>query len=399
MLKKEKGITLIALIITIVVLLILAGITITGSIQGVDKANDNKLMTDLQQVHHAITERETKYKLTKDNSLLVGTKIDITSLTDVPSEIKWKVVQFDDVDNPEREYYRIGGTELMQLGLTSDPTTKISYIVNYYTGEVYNETDKKTSENKVLYVTSEANEVSKMGDEIIKDGLLVWYDGENNTGNGHSSTTTVWKDLSGNGNDATLYGFDGTDESGWHSNYLAFDGQNDYVTGALNTNGDITVEFIANKKDNNNATMFMFNNWRADVSKPTLQLWTNGIRKFYRMLVPKNSTSSYQEKGAAEFKYISNSTYPMCVYTITKGNNTVKTFNNGQNLSNYTESSFIERFNITDVNFTIGKWHSANGYYSNQDVYAMRVYNRALSEDEIHHNYLIDKAKYGITEE
>ena len=37
--SKNKGITLIALVITIIVLLIIAGITITGSITGVDEAN------------------------------------------------------------------------------------------------------------------------------------------------------------------------------------------------------------------------------------------------------------------------------------------------------------------------------------------------------------------------
>jgi len=31
-------------------------------------------------------------------------------------------------------------------------------------------------------------------------------------------------------------------------------------------------------------------------------------------------------------------------------------------------------------------------------MYAVRVYNRALSEDEIHHNYILDKNRYGIEE-
>ena len=31
-------------------------------------------------------------------------------------------------------------------------------------------------------------------------------------------------------------------------------------------------------------------------------------------------------------------------------------------------------------------------------VYAVRVYNRGLSENEIHHNYILDKARYGIEE-
>ena len=35
---------------------------------------------------------------------------------------------------------------------------------------------------------------------------------------------------------------------------------------------------------------------------------------------------------------------------------------------------------------------------SNMEVYSVRIYNRCLTEDEINHNYEIDKARFGITE-
>lgn len=35
-------------------------------------------------------------------------------------------------------------------------------------------------------------------DMIVKDGLIRYYDGNNNSGYSHSSNTTIWKDLSGN---------------------------------------------------------------------------------------------------------------------------------------------------------------------------------------------------------
>ncbi len=34
----------------------------------------------------------------------------------------------------------------------------------------------------------------------------------------------------------------------------------------------------------------------------------------------------------------------------------------------------------------------------NMKVYSVRIYNRCLTEDEIKHNYEIDKARFGITE-
>ena len=39
--------------------------------------------------------------------------------------------------------------------------------------------------------------------EIIKDGLVSWFDGTNNTKTGHNSDATVWEDLAGD-NDVTV---------------------------------------------------------------------------------------------------------------------------------------------------------------------------------------------------
>ena len=64
----------------------------------------------------------------------------------------------------------------------------------------------------------------------VLDGLQAYYDGIDNTGTGtHDRTATIWKDLSGNGNDATLNNFGTTPTSGWGNNYLSFDGVNDWV--------------------------------------------------------------------------------------------------------------------------------------------------------------------------
>lgn len=164
--KNNKGITLIALIVTIVVLLIIAGMSIAGGISGVEQANDNKLLSELSMVQHAITERYTKYKLTKDTSLLVGTKVDVSSLTDVPEPIEWRVIQTTSTSevstHPERNYYRLNESNFVDLGLTGD-YKDVSYIVNYYSGEVYNEKEKQTTKGEVLYKTAIQDQVSELG--------------------------------------------------------------------------------------------------------------------------------------------------------------------------------------------------------------------------------------------
>ena len=154
MLKENNGITIIALVVTILVLLILAGVTINGVIHGIDESEENKLLSELSMVQHAITQRYTKYELTKDKDILVGTRIQTSTLENVPNTINWKVTQFDEINNPEREYYRVNKSDLVKLGLSGDDKTDSSYVVNYSTGEVYNETSKQTKSGKVLYLSN-----------------------------------------------------------------------------------------------------------------------------------------------------------------------------------------------------------------------------------------------------
>ena len=146
--SKNKGITLIALVITIIVLLIIAGITITGSITGVDEANTNKLLTELDMVQHAVLERYTKYSLTKDEDLLVGTQ---TSSLPSIGDNNW---QIQSPSKPYEYYYTLVPEDLNMLGITN---TEDTYIVNYSTGEVYNNTTKTTVSGDILYKSATTN--------------------------------------------------------------------------------------------------------------------------------------------------------------------------------------------------------------------------------------------------
>ena len=143
---NNKGITIIALIITIIVLLIIASISINASLQGVEQTQENQLISELKMVQHAVLERYTKYSLTKDESLLVGEKLD--TLPEIPgNDQSWQMEPQS--DNPESRYYKLAPSDLNKLGIDKVEDT---YVVNYKTGEVFNETIKKTDGGKALYV-------------------------------------------------------------------------------------------------------------------------------------------------------------------------------------------------------------------------------------------------------
>lgn len=142
--KENKGITLIALVITIIVLLILAGVALGSGGDSIKTAKSNSAIVQLDMVQHAILERNSQYKLTKNESTLVGTKVAIEEVENIASQIE---VTLKATDN----YYRLEVEDLKKLGITEETDT---YIVNYETGEVINETQLRTVTGEVLYTSA-----------------------------------------------------------------------------------------------------------------------------------------------------------------------------------------------------------------------------------------------------
>lgn len=148
MLRDNKGVTLIALTITIIVLLILAAITIGGGKESIKMTKSNKLIAELDMVQHACLERYTEYKLTKDSTLLVGTPIDYSSVHDIANEIGY-TSNFP--AEGEGEFYELNpeNTEdIESLGLSQIEDT---YIINYENGLTINKTTHETPNGDKLY--------------------------------------------------------------------------------------------------------------------------------------------------------------------------------------------------------------------------------------------------------
>ena len=385
--RENKGITLIALIVTIVVLLIIAGISINMGITGVDQASDNRLMSELEKVQHAITQRYTNFELTKDTSLIVGTKVDDLPTIPTPTgESKaptWKVLQFTSgatiSTHPERKYYRLSKSDLENLGLTGDYKNS-SYIVNYYSGEVYDEVQKQTSSGIVLYKAAIENEASELGDDYIKDGMQVWYDGVNNTGSGHSNNTTIWKDLSGNNNDAKI---ETTGSSlNWQNNCLATNKAESIITPwKFDTSHTISVVFAPLEFYNYNTI------WENSLTDNDNEAWC-GI----------NGDSNARSKAAS---WILSTTNNINRLKLMKKTSIIIVIDNKNNCCMAYVNGIEAGKNDNKINLNGGKLIFNGGIqntFGKNNYYTMKVYNRALSEDEIHHNYILDKARYGIEE-
>jgi type II secretory pathway pseudopilin PulG len=179
--KKENGITLVALVITIVVIFILSAISINYGVDSLTQSKNKLQVAELQMVEQAVAEQyiqsvefgldSTLYIDDEDNkpSIYVGTLIHFDELSNYsPDGIEYKLKdlksdRMTEYSVPESEaekkiaysefYYILTPDDLENLKIESNDSSKqYTYVVNYLTGEVFNYTKRKASgTNTALY--------------------------------------------------------------------------------------------------------------------------------------------------------------------------------------------------------------------------------------------------------
>lgn len=213
----------------------------------------------------------------------------------------------------------------------------------------------------------------------VQDGLIMYYDGINNTGNGHSNTTTKWKDLSGNNNDGTING------SVWEENSLNFDGIDDWVNCGEMNYSNVTIEAVVLYKNVPNEEMAVAVNWEnggyglsLNNTKNCCEMNLNGT---YNRCMANNVAK------ANKMYYISGP-YDGSKLVINE---------NGISTNTSISSSITTTKNSTV--FALGtnpRGDIATGSFLDGKIYSVRVYNRVLTDEEVNNNYEIDKVKFGI---
>lgn len=138
--KKESGITMLILVITVIVLGIIASIVIHYSISGKEYSEEKKLLANLEAVKHAVYQQYEEYKMTEDKSLLVGE----LATEDEKKELQDNEWQLTSSKEADGKYYKLTKKDLEEIGIKNETD---EYIVNYKTGECFNLTKKRTEEN------------------------------------------------------------------------------------------------------------------------------------------------------------------------------------------------------------------------------------------------------------
>ena len=336
--KNIKGITLIALIITIIILLILAGISI-ATIAGKDG-----LIIKTKSAKEEYIKSEMKEQLILAIQNLQAEKNGKGTLEDITQE--WASSSIKGYDIKAKEDKKTNG-KIIQM--TKENIT-VKFLVD--------------SNLKVVEINTEQNESEELEAEVS------YNFNDNTTEKIKTSELVKLKDITGNNNDAEVENITVNEEK----NGIIFDGTSSYSKIDLKQNLEfpVTVELAITAEDANR-TQVIF-------SEPNLGI---GILKYesYFYLTVNKSAKGFKIPSDffdGNIKYI----------TITYINlDTIKMYINGEEITETTSSTDYSSESGKDI--YLGR--RTKGNYFKGKIYYLRIYNKILSESEITKSYINDK--------
>ena len=217
----------------------------------------------------------------------------------------------------------------------------------------------------------------------VKNGLILWYDfkGMKNSDVGKG----IVKDLSGKGNNGTLQNFAYTSESGYNDG-LKFDNVDDTIVTnidiesksftlsmTIDINTQRNVQFLFGGVSHAFYMRKNFNDLHASIFT-TKQVTSPSGNKFFSELFSEGKTK--------------------CQVTlkVDDDNKTLSILGNGIVISERLFDESISKWNLT----RLGTWSSPAENNLDGSLLSTQLYTRALTEEEIQHNYKIEKERWGL---
>jgi hypothetical protein len=213
---------------------------------------------------------------------------------------------------------------------------------------------------------------------IVRSGLVLHLDAANPKS--YPGSGTIWKDLSGRGNNGTL--INGVGYSASNNGSLVFDGVNDYST-------------VASSSSMNTMTAVTACMWIKFPSIPITGIPFNKEGSLRLFVAEVNTTkftirlgSSWGSVPTGATSLQANVWYYSCM---TFDGTTVNLYLN--NVLDFTgnQPGVFANSNVLHI----GAFSSAS-YFSNSSISSVQLYNRALSASEINQNFEALRGRYGI---
>ena len=384
MVKIKKGISMIALLITIAVFLILLTVITISSDKIINNTKKKQFAREIYEVQNLVDKykyekEEYPYTILDDNTKEY-ISIDITDdLND----------QFDNEgvkEGDKVELYTIDlnkiGAENITRGIKKDNNLKDVYAFSEKTGIVYYIKGYKVGKNVYYTLTDElkgqigyGKDTSNISNskvisetassDYVQDGLVLLLDGIQNIRGGHSTSTNVWEDLSGNNYDVTMKNIT------INENNMYFSGGSSIMYSSNNIDA-VSVEMVLELEESPNDSQYI----ASFGSLYKILAWTPSEKGF--------SLGHGKKRYLVENLYKKNSISVQYSPDVMYLNS--KKLDNSLNMESWSSAPKYP--------FMISGY--ANGWRLKGKIYSIRIYNRALTQDEINHNYEIDKKRFGI---
>ena len=281
----------------------------------------------------------------------------------------------------------------------------------FYDNKTYVSSDNTnftTLINDINYQTSTGKRVNAYTDYYngyIQDNLKLWYDGYNNTGTAKSYTTSTWKDLSGSGYDGTITNY--SSKAVWaDTNLQTTDSVVSTISAATllppTSDRTLSITFFLTKYPPYTNTTYgntgvligaarysgMAIYWRSTSAKSYYIV--GGTRTASELIEDDNKFDTYNSIAKRiNLTYVNDSTNGKVINYI----DGVKVNETKSVTGSYQYTSEMGNFGLNKAQIYSS---SSPASSLNIGIYNAKVYTKALTPEEVKHNYLYDAQQYGI---
>lgn len=227
----------------------------------------------------------------------------------------------------------------------------------------------------------------------VTSGLIHRWDGIQNTANGHDSSVTTWKDLIGS------YDLEFKDTGGtalvWNADSLSFDGSSHaYVwaaSGQSETANDKTIEIVCKPLTQGSSAATITQTFSPGSANADA---VGKVSIFSDNTVSAQGKSGYTyATGLSSYTAINSI---VATFASTPAVNKVYVNNTELSLSTITHS-LKNTYNRMVVGASKqGDGDTGTGYWFTGKIYAIRIYNRNLTAEEIAQNYAVDVQRFNL---
>lgn len=247
-------------------------------------------------------------------------------------------------------------------------TTQEDYVIkNYGSLKIFDSKYNAAKEESSSNSSDSSEEESDIDTtKYIEDQIVFNYSALD-----HGEDDTVWKDLSGNGNDGTISG------ATWQDGGLYF-GRNGYVSIGQFSDETFTIEVTSKINYPYTGNYTLASNYNSGGYSLKYNYYSGSTKLISSQYGFTNMTNIITQGE-------------LYTTTLTYDGTTFKLYQNGNLIDSRSGSNYTPQAEGT--NLMLGKESSGTDYFRGT-IYSARYYSKALSEREVLNNYVYDSINY-----